>query len=237
MEGNLLDFDFSMALQPIVDIKNRTIFAHEALVRGLNGEGANTVFEHVNDSNRYRFDQTCRVKAVSLASKLNLPGFLSINFMPNAIYRAELCIRTTLAAAEKYNFPVDRIIFEATEGERVDDADHMKEIFQHYNSRGFQTAIDDFGAGFAGLNLLAEFQPHLIKIDMGLVRNIHLDRARQAIVRGITVTCSDLDIRIIAEGIECADELRALTDLGVELFQGYYFAKPGFETLPDVRNL
>ncbi|MGV3591733.1 MAG: EAL domain-containing protein [Gammaproteobacteria bacterium] len=236
-EGSLLDFDFSMALQPIIDVRTRTIFAHEALVRGLNGEGAAAVFQHVNDSNRYRFDQTCRVKAVRLASQLNLPGLLSINFMPNAIYRAELCIRTTLAAAEQYEFPVERILFEATEGERVDDADHMKEIFRHYNSRGFQTAIDDFGAGFAGLNLLAEFQPHLIKIDMGLVRNIHLDRARRAIVRGITVTCADLDIRIIAEGIECAEELQTLTDLGIELFQGYYFARPAFEALPDVHNL
>lgn len=177
------------------------------------------------------------MKAVRLAAQLDLPGFLSINFMPNAIYRAELCIRTTLAAAEKYNFPIERIIFEATEGERVDDTGHLKGILEYYRSRGFRTAIDDFGAGYSGLNLLAEFQPSLIKIDMGLVRNIHLDRARQAIVKGIIMTCDDLNIGIIAEGIETAEELYVLYDMGIELFQGYHFAKPGFESLPIVSNL
>ena len=107
-----------MAFQPIVDVKTRQIFAYEALVRGLNNESASAVFSLVNETNRYRFDQTCRVKAVKLASALGMTCNLSINFMPNAVYRPELCIRTTLQAAETYSFPIERIIFEITEGEK-----------------------------------------------------------------------------------------------------------------------
>ncbi len=232
--GDALDFDFTMAFQPIVDVARGEIFAYEALARGLDNEPAGHVFQHVNDGNRYRFDQTCRVKAVALAAELGVECQISINFMPNAVYRPELCIRTTLAAAEQYGFPVERIIFEFTESEHVDDKSHLKGIVDHYQQRGFKTAIDDFGAGYAGLNFLAEIQSDIIKLDMALIRNIHTDRVRQSIVKGIVSVCGDLDITVIAEGIECREEMEVLRDRGVELFQGYYFARPGFRSLPAV---
>ncbi len=128
--GAGLDFEFTMAFQPIVNVASGEIYAHEALVRGLKNESAGEIFKHVNEDNCYRFDQACRVKAVELASQLAMPTFLSINFMPNAVYRPELCIRTTLEAAEKYEFPIDRIIFEITEGEKVDDLAHLREMIR-----------------------------------------------------------------------------------------------------------
>ena len=91
------------------------------------------------------------------------------------------------------------------------------------------TAIDDFGAGYAGLNLLADFQPDLIKLDMALIRDIDKHKGRQAITRGIMQVCSDLSIRVIAEGVESREEVMVLRDLGVALFQGYYFARPAFQ--------
>lgn len=105
-----LDFDFEYAFQPIVYIRTKTIFAHEALIRGPNGEGAATILSKVNNDNIYRFDQACRVKAVKTAAELQIKGFLFVNFMPNAVYRLELCISTTLAAAKKYNFSASNII-------------------------------------------------------------------------------------------------------------------------------
>ena len=101
-----------------------------------------------------------------------MQGLLSINFLPNAVYRPEACIRSALAAARKSNLPTERIIFEVTESEQVMDRPHLVNIFREYQRFGFHTAIDDFGAGYAGLNLLAEFQPSILKIDMDLVRNI-----------------------------------------------------------------
>lgn len=233
-KGVDLGFDFSMAFQPIVNISTGAIFAHEALARGLNGESAGEVFKHVNLSNQYRFDQACRVKAVKLASELQMDTMLSINFMPNAVYRPELCIRTTLDAAERYGFPINHIIFEFTEGERVQDIGHLRSIVEHYKLQGFKTAIDDFGAGYAGLNLLAEVQTDLAKLDMALVRAIDKDPRRQIIAKTAVNLCRDLDIQLIAEGIETYDELSALRDLGVELIQGFYLARPEFQALAQV---
>ncbi len=231
--GSDLGFDFTMAFQPIVNSQSQKVFAYEALVRGLGQEPAAEILGQVNQTNRYRFDQACRVKAIKLAAQLQMPCYLSINFLPNAVYRPELCIRTTLEAADQYGFPIDQIIFEITEGEKVEDQAHLREIVQYYGQRGFKTAIDDFGAGYSGLNLLAEFQTDFLKLDMALIRSIETDLTRQAIVKGIFHVCQDLGIQLIAEGIETPAELEVLETIGIELFQGYYFAKPTFEALVE----
>lgn len=229
-----LGIDFTMAFQPIVDVSNKSIFGYEALVRGPNNEGAASVLSQVNDSNRYRFDQAIRVKAIDLAKKLGLQGMLSINFLPNAVYKPETCIRATLEAAKELDFPTDRIMFEVTEGEKVLDNDHLRNIFKEYKKHRFTTAIDDFGAGYAGLNLLADWQPDIIKLDMSLTRNVNDDRVRRSLVFGIISICKELDIKVIAEGIESREECLTLADEGVKLFQGYFFARPGFESLPTI---
>ncbi len=232
--GAGLGFDFSMAFQPIVNVRTRQVFAQEALARGPQGEPAGHVFKQVNEDNRYAFDQACRVKAIQLAAQLQVDSFISINFMPNAVYRPELCIRTTIEAAETYRYPIERIVFEFTENEYITDIGHVRDIVRHYKERGFLTALDDFGAGYAGLNLLAEIQTDLIKLDMALVRGIDQDRRRQTIVKGVMAMCRDLSTQVIAEGVETGDELAALQDLGIELFQGYYLARPAFRALASV---
>ncbi|MEZ0232363.1 MAG: EAL domain-containing protein [Methylophilaceae bacterium] len=226
---SFLGFDFDYAYQPIVDFSTKSIYAHEALIRGANGEGAHTVLSQVHNDNVYRFDQACRVKAVKTAAALNLQGYLSINFMPNAVYRPELCIKTTLAAAEKYHFPINKIIFEFTEVERIKDTSHLLNIVAEYKKMGFKTAIDDFGAGYAGLNLLAQFQPDIIKIDMELLRNIDKDKSRQAISKALISMCQELDVTVLAEGIETKGERDFFTTHGVSLMQGFLFCKPAFK--------
>lgn len=232
--GEVLDFDFTMAFQPIVDLNKQEVFGYEALVRGLNNESAFDIIKQVTTKNLYRFDQCCRVKAIALASTLDLKGYVSINFMPNAVYRPELCIQTTLKAAEEYQFPVDRILFELTESEKITDVKHIKNIVEHYQTIGFKTALDDFGAGFSGLNLLSEFQPDIVKLDMQLIRDIDKNTVKLAIVRRLVQLNHDLGIITLAEGVETMAELQVLKGLGIDLFQGYLFAKPGFEALPEV---
>ena len=224
-----LAFDFSYAFQPIVDVQARSVFAHEALVRGTTGEPAASVLSQVTADNRYAFDQACREKAIRIAGALDLQSHLSINFLPNAIYRPEVCIRSTLQAARQHGFPVGRIIFEAVEGEQVNDGKWLAEILGEYKRIGFKTVIDDFGAGFAGLNLLADFQPDMVKLDMALVRGIDQDVPRRTIVSGVVSNCRQLGIEVIAEGIETRDEAQCLADLGIRLMQGYWFARPQFE--------
>ena len=220
---------FSYAYQPIVDVVQREVWGHEALVRGPAGESAHSVLAQINDANRYRFDQACRVKAIKGAAQIGLTERLSINFLPNAIYKPEVCIRTTLAAARANDFAIDRIVFEATEGEAVNDGLRLATILREYKRMGFLTAIDDFGAGYAGLNLLADFQPDVVKLDMGLVRDVDSSKARQAIARGILRMCAELGIEVLAEGIETASERDFYVSEGVALMQGYLFSRPAFQ--------
>ena len=221
-----LDFSFTMAFQPVVDINARRIYAYEALVRGINGESAASVLDKITETNCYAFDQACRVKAIEMAAQLGLDRRLNINFMPNAVYHPEACLRLTLSAAQQNKFPPNLITFEFTENEHIIDRNHLKSIIETYRSHGFMTALDDFGAGYAGLSLLSDFQPDTIKIDRYLIDQIDSDKPRQAIVAGLLVSANMLGISVVAEGVERLKELNTLQEMGVHLFQGFLFARP-----------
>ncbi|NIJ71704.1 EAL domain-containing protein [Xanthomonas sp. F4] len=235
-DGEPLDFAVRMAFQPIVDAASRSIYAYEALVRGEDGSGAAAVLARVRPEQMYRFDQTCRVQAIATAARLGLRTRLSINFIPNAVYEPATCIRLTLKAAEHFGVPTGDLIFELSESERIADLPKVVRILRDYAQRGFLTAIDDFGAGHSGLNLLADFQPHLIKLDMALIRDIDGSAARRHIVGGIVAMAAPLGCRILAEGVETPAEYRALRALGIDLYQGYLFAKPALEALPEINE-
>lgn len=123
-------------------------------------------------------------------------------------------------------------MFEVTEAEPIRNGAHLKSIFNEYRRQGLLTAIDDFGAGYAGLNMLTQFQPHVIKLDMELVRNIDSDPVRQAIASGVALVCECLGITIVAEGIESEAESAYLKGIDIYYQQGYLFARPGWEALP-----
>jgi EAL domain-containing protein (putative c-di-GMP-specific phosphodiesterase class I) len=225
---------FTMAFQPIVDIDSTDIYAYEALVRPTGGGSAADVLSQINAENRYSFDQACRVKAIELAARLEMQALLSINFLPNAVYQPAACLQKTFEAAERARFPVHHLMFEVTENEPTRDVGHLQSIFSEYKRHGMITAIDDFGAGHSGLNMLADFQPDVLKIDMALTRDIHDDEVRTKIAGAIVGLCRSLHITVIAEGIETMEEAVALRALGVHLFQGYLFARPVVEQLPQV---
>lgn len=153
----------------------------------------------MDDETRYRFDQAARVAAIEVAGAQfrDRDLRLSINFMPNAVYEPTACIQKTLEATKRVNFPPHNLMFEFTEDERMDTA-HISRIVETYRSLGFTTALDDFGAGYAGPGLLALLQPDIIKLDMALIRDIHTSRAKQAIVAWMMHIAQALDIRILA---------------------------------------
>ena len=116
--------------------------------------------------------------------------------------------------------------------EEMRDQNHLKNIMTEYRKHGLRIAIDDFGAGHSGLSLLSIFQPDIIKIDRKLIENIDERPVSRSIVRSIVQVCADLEIAVIAEGIEREAERNVLADFGIRLMQGYYFAPPAFESLP-----
>lgn len=234
-ESNPLGFNVSMAFQPIWDNRNQKVFSQEALVRGEQGQGAGWVFEQVNEKNLYKFDQVCRVKAIEMAARLGIDSMLNINFLPNAVYRPETCIRSTLEASQEFHFPVEKIIFEVTETEKVRDEAHLLSIFKSYKEFGFSTAIDDFGAGYSGLKLLTKFVPDFIKIDMEIIRDIHKEPNKFYIAESIFEMAEKIGVTTIVEGIETREEFEKLKEIGFYLFQGYYFSKPVFEGLAECK--
>jgi EAL domain-containing protein (putative c-di-GMP-specific phosphodiesterase class I) len=226
----------AMAFQPIVDTGARAVFAYEALVRGPAGESAHSVLSSIPAGGIYKFDQQCRIRAIERAAALGMEGdtALTINFMPNAVYEPAACMRATASLARRINFPLSRLIFEITETEAVQDHAHLANIVREYRRMGTRTAMDDFGAGHSNLALLAKIQPDLVKLDMGLIRGVDTDRVQQITLRHCAALCRDLGILVIAEGVETADESATLVDLGLTLQQGFFFARPGFESLPAV---
>ncbi len=167
-----LGIDFSMAFQPIVAFHEKKVWGYETLVRGLNNEPASFILNQVNESKVHSFDQIIRSRSIRLADTLQFDEILSINFLPNAVYNPENCIQSTLNVCDELGFDKKHIMFEVTEIEKITDHVHLKNIFTEYKKHQFLTAIDDFGAGYSGLNLLAEWQPDVIKLDMNLIRDI-----------------------------------------------------------------
>ncbi|WP_416137382.1 EAL domain-containing protein [Halomonas sp. HK25] len=240
-EGDL-PFEFTMAFQPIIDLASARITSYEALVRGPNGESAWSVLSQVTGELLYRFDQACRVRAIEMASALDMQEHLSINFLPNAVYEPEACIQATLDVSRRVGWPTDRLVFEFTETERVTDQGHLKRIIDSYRSMGFTTALDDFGNGYANLDLLTELEPDKLKIDRQLVMGCDQDRRRQALLRAVHGLASELGLELIAEGVETREEALWLARVGITRQQGFFFARPAVAALaqdlgPRLREL
>jgi blue light- and temperature-responsive anti-repressor len=228
------DPKFTFAFQPIVDTNTREVLSYEALIRGPANEPAYQILQQVSAHRLFAFDQRVRVEAIDLAMRLQLDRHLNLNFLPGSVDSSPQSILTTLEAAGRANLPVERLVLEVVEGEIIHDHSRFTGLINKYRALGLKVAIDDFGAGYSGLNLLADFQPDQVKLDMKLIRGIERNGPRQSIVRAIDGICLELGIDVIAEGVETEEEYAWLTSQGIHLFQGYLFAKPAFESFPSV---
>lgn len=227
---------FSFAFQPIYDMASGQIVSQEALVRGPAGESAYSVLSQLTAPGIYQFDERLRAAAIRLAAKIGGPEalHLNLNLMPRSLEVSPSALASTLETAQNCGLSPESITIEITESEIIHDIEGFVAVANEYRGTGIQYAIDDFGAGYAGLYLLAEFQPDALKLDRQLVAGIERDGPRQAIVRGVLRTCEDLGIDVIAEGVETEAEFSWFRSEGVDLFQGYLLARPGFEQLPGV---
>ena len=206
------------------------IDGYEALVRGPSGEGAMHVLSLLTPDTLYAFDQASRVLAIELAARNGLDRRLNINFQPNAVYSPAACIQLTLKAARRVGFPLDLLTFEIVEGEFLSEPAHLRNIIAEYQKHGFKVALDDFATGYSGLARLVELKPDIIKIDRVLVQDCDRDRARLAIIAGIIRIADEIGVKLVVEGVERSGEVTALREAGARYMQGFYFARPAFET-------
>ncbi len=227
-----LGFSITHAFQPIVDATTLTTHAYEALVRGPQGEPADWVFSRTPAASLPCLDVLSRLVAIETACRLGIGCRLNLNCSPRLFERSPRALDTELATARELGLAVEQLVIELTESDALEHPAALAARLDAYRAVGVAVAIDDFGAGYSGLNLLADFQPDEVKLDMNLVRGIAGRGPRQAIVRAILQACCDLGIDVIAEGVETVEEFAWLRDAGITLFQGYLFARPGWVSLP-----
>jgi EAL domain-containing protein (putative c-di-GMP-specific phosphodiesterase class I) len=236
-DGSVAALPLSMAFQPIVDVSRHTIYAYEALVRGSEQESAGDVLGQITEESRLAFDQSCRIKAMVLATQLGIAeqgALLSVNFLPGATYSAAKCIQRTIQAAAWTGFPLSALMFEISEMETVGETDRLQQIAAEYRKHGLTLALDDFGAGHSGLNLLADVDVHVLKLDGHLIRGIDCQPRSEIIVRSTAAMCQRLGVKVVAECVETRAEYDVLRDCGIDLMQGFFFARPVFEALPEI---
>jgi EAL domain-containing protein (putative c-di-GMP-specific phosphodiesterase class I) len=121
----------------------------------------------------------------------------------------------------------DRVVLEITERSTIDGVTDVQSRVSDLRRLGYRIAIDDLGAGYAGLSSFAALEPEIVKLDMSLVRNVHQSAIRQRLIGSMTTLCQEMGIQVVAEGIEVVEERDSLRGFGCTLLQGYLFAKPG----------
>ncbi|HEX4339091.1 MAG TPA: EAL domain-containing response regulator [Polyangiaceae bacterium] len=219
-----------MAYQPIVDFPARTVFGYEALLRSaepaLPNPGA--VIEAATNLGRLH-DVGRAVRAIAGApmSRIAAETLLFVNLHARDLEDPTLTDPSSPLAAM-----APRVIFEITERSSLEGVREAKERVAHLRQMGFRVAIDDLGAGYAGLTSFAMLEPEFVKLDMSIVRDVHSSPVKQKLVGSMTALCNDMGITVIAEGIETIAERDCLLGLGCRLLQGYLIARPG-KAFPD----
>lgn len=214
--------------QPIIT-RDEKIYGHEVLARFVAEDGRllspGDVFSTAKIRGRlYALDRTCRLAAVQYAKKL--PGKVFINFLPTSIYSPEYCLRSTTALANQLKIEPGRFIFEVVETEAVKDTEHLKDILNYYQEKGFRYALDDVGEGFSTVELLSDITPHYMKLDRQFVEGVAKDSDKQQVAHFYFDKARSIGSVPLAEGIEKREDYLFLKDMGYELFQGFYFSRP-----------
>ena len=146
---------------------------------------------------------------------------------PDSIHDPSLRSEATFETLREVGLKPTQIVLEMTEHSAVSDPGIFRQLLNYMQFHGFRLAVDDVGSGYSGLRSIAELKPDFIKIDMGLIRDIHLDPIKQDLTATIARFSTNSGITLIAEGIETAEELRCLKSIGVRYAQGFLFARPG----------
>jgi EAL domain-containing protein (putative c-di-GMP-specific phosphodiesterase class I) len=224
-----------LAFQPIIQVSDGGTFGYEALLRSreptLPTPGA--VLDAAERTGKLAtVGRTIRRNAAKHMAEATPTWLLFVNLHP-----ADLADDQLLVEAEPLSQMAKRVVLEVTERAMLDSVPQVKERIATLRRMGFRLAIDDLGAGYAGLTSFAQLEPEIVKLDMSLIRNIHTSPIRQRLVRSLTELCRSLSIQVVAEGIETLDEWKVAVDLGCDLLQGYLIGKPAFPfPTPEIKG-
>ena len=223
--------------QPIVDLTKNEIVGYEALSRGPKGteyENPYILFDIAEETEMlFELDRLCRKMALQSAHKLNPKHKLFLNCLPSAVLDPNFRDSYLKEFLEDLNLKPVNIVLEVTEREAIEHYDLFKEAVQYYTDIGFSIAVDDTGAGYSSLETIVELKPQYIKIDISIIRGIDKNILKQELIKAILGLSKQMNSIAIAEGIETKEELNTLKQIGIELGQGFLFARPALP-FPDI---
>ncbi len=222
-----------MAYQPIVCLKTKTVYAYEALVRTKEPAFPNPgVFFSVAER-LSKLDVIGRAVrnhvAVDFANCPSEQVFVNL-------HARDLLDDHLIDPKSPLTQIARSVVLEITERSDLERVVELRSRIQELRQLGYRIAVDDLGAGYAGLNSIAMLEPEVVKLDMTLVRDVHKELTKRKIVKAMSQFCEEIGALVVAEGVETKEELDSLVSLGCTLFQGYYFSKPG-PNFPTPKNL
>lgn len=221
-----------VAFQPIVDIHSGTLFGVEALLRGtdtLGFESIESFFDRLYEENiLYSFDLLLREKVID--KFCTIEGYESLKLFYNLDNRVlemtDFSKGNTFRLLKRHNLDPKAIVFELSEHNEILNLDHFNKLMHHYSDEGFCIAIDDFGIGQSGYKLLYHCTPNIIKIDRFFLSSIDKDPKKKLLARNMVQLSTLLGCRVIAEGVETERELLVCREIGCHMVQGYFVQRP-----------
>ncbi|QIH10072.1 MULTISPECIES: bifunctional diguanylate cyclase/phosphodiesterase [unclassified Pseudomonas] len=227
--------------QPIISLSERRILGYEALSRGPSNSPLHSpvaLFAVARQAGRLsELEIACRQSACKRFSEQVLPGKLFLNVSPESLLEAAHQPGRTLQLLQDFGIPPSQVVIELTEQTPIDDFQLLQNALHHYRDMGFSIALDDLGAGYSSLRLWSELRPDYVKIDRHFIDGIHQDALMREFVGSILQIAKASRAKVIAEGIELVEELAVLTEMGVDLVQGYLLCRPQEQPLRDARAM
>jgi EAL domain-containing protein (putative c-di-GMP-specific phosphodiesterase class I) len=237
--GVLAEAELWSVYQPIISLADRSVVAHEALLRGVvDGRevgGGDLFFVAESAGWLDRLDRIGRESAITGAAPWIGDADLFVNFNPTSIVRPQVCLASTERAVHDTGMDPGRLVFEVVESQVVADRGHLVSILEHYRSLGWRVALDDVGAGWASRSLLRAVRPDVVKLTKGLVQQLPDDGAR-AVVKAVVDLAHSLGAVVVAEGVETEQLAEQVTGLGADLGQGWLFGRPVLPETPATES-
>jgi EAL domain-containing protein (putative c-di-GMP-specific phosphodiesterase class I) len=216
--------------QPIVSLSERLILGYEALTRGPSNTSLHSPINllaaarHAGRLNE--LEMTCRENACRRYSQQQLQSKLFLNVSPETLLDAKHKPGRTLELLHQYGISADKVVIELTEQTPTDDFELLRAALHHYRDMGFSIALDDLGAGYSSLRMWSELRPDYVKIDRYFIDGLHRDAVKREFVESIMKIARASQAQVIAEGIELSEELHVLSEMGIDLVQGYLLGRP-----------
>ncbi len=221
---------FHSVYQPIISIRSAAVLGWEALVRGPEDSyfhRPDVIFSFAEEEGLlFPLEKICRESALNGLGEVGPDQKVFINIHPKTVNDLHFVEDETLGLIDALGMKPKNVVFEITERHHITDFNALNKTLANYRDQGFLVALDDVGSGFSSLQSIAEIRPDYIKIDMSLVRGIHKDRVKTALMETFVTFSEKIGCEIIAEGVEEEGELAALANIGVHYGQGYFFGKP-----------